>query len=133
MEPVNYTIDAAGKSVGRVATEVAVILQGKNSPFFANKKTDLVHPSTKVIFGEPDKKPRPFTSKVSSVLRKSLMLSRKGKVLNETNEPPVPKNALSAFAGTSMSSEKQKIVNYYGSSGSIKEIKNKVKKCEYLF
>lgn len=38
MEPVNYTIDAAGKSVGRVATEAAVILMGKNSPDFANNK-----------------------------------------------------------------------------------------------
>ena len=29
-----YTIDAAGRAVGRVATEVAVILMGKNSPAF---------------------------------------------------------------------------------------------------
>lgn len=38
MEPVNYTIDATGKSVGRVATEVAMILMGKNTPAFANNK-----------------------------------------------------------------------------------------------
>jgi large subunit ribosomal protein L13 len=38
MEPVNYTIDAAGKAVGRVATEAAMILMGKNSPDFANNK-----------------------------------------------------------------------------------------------
>jgi len=105
----------------------------KGSPFLSNKNTDLVHPSTKVIFEDPDKKLRPFTSKVNSALRKSLLQNRRGKILNETKEKPAPKNALSAFAGTSMSPEKQKIVSYYGSSGSIKEIKNKVKKCEYPY
>ncbi len=29
---VNYTIDATNKSVGRLASEIAVILQGKKSP-----------------------------------------------------------------------------------------------------
>ncbi len=29
---MKYTIDAKGRSIGRVATEVAVILMGKNSP-----------------------------------------------------------------------------------------------------
>ncbi len=38
MEPVNYTIDATGKSLGRVATEVAMILMGKNTPDFSNNK-----------------------------------------------------------------------------------------------
>lgn len=32
---MNYTIDATNKSLGRVATEVATILMGKNSPTFA--------------------------------------------------------------------------------------------------
>jgi large subunit ribosomal protein L13 len=32
---MNYTIDATNKSLGRLATEVASILMGKNSPTFA--------------------------------------------------------------------------------------------------
>lgn len=32
---MNYTIDATNKSLGRVATEAATILMGKNSPTFA--------------------------------------------------------------------------------------------------
>lgn len=33
-----YTIDAAGKKLGRVASEAAMILRGKNSPDFAPHK-----------------------------------------------------------------------------------------------
>lgn len=33
--PTTYTIDAAGKRLGKVATEAATILMGKNSPDFA--------------------------------------------------------------------------------------------------
>lgn len=32
---MNYTIDATNKSLGRLATEVATLLMGKNSPEFA--------------------------------------------------------------------------------------------------
>lgn len=32
---MNYTIDATNKSLGRLATEVATILMGKNAPSFA--------------------------------------------------------------------------------------------------
>ncbi len=32
---MNYTIDATNKSLGRLATEVATILMGKNDPSFA--------------------------------------------------------------------------------------------------
>jgi large subunit ribosomal protein L13 len=38
MEAKEFTIDATGKAVGRVATEAAVILMGKNSPDFAKNK-----------------------------------------------------------------------------------------------
>ncbi len=31
---MNYEIDAANRSIGRVATEVAIILRGKNTPAF---------------------------------------------------------------------------------------------------
>lgn len=35
MEKKEYTIDATGKRLGRVATEAATVLLGKNSPSFA--------------------------------------------------------------------------------------------------
>ena len=35
MEKKEYTIDATGKRLGRIATEVATILLGKNEPDFA--------------------------------------------------------------------------------------------------
>ena len=35
MEDITYTIDATDRPIGRVATEAAVILLGKNSPNFA--------------------------------------------------------------------------------------------------
>ena len=38
MEPKTYTIDASGKAPGRVATEAAMILMGKNTPDFVNNK-----------------------------------------------------------------------------------------------
>jgi len=38
MESKTYTIDASGKSIGRVATEAAMILMGKNSPHFQNNQ-----------------------------------------------------------------------------------------------
>lgn len=41
---MKYTIDAQGKKIGRVASQVASILMGKNSPSFAKNKvsTDKV-------------------------------------------------------------------------------------------
>lgn len=34
----NFTLDAKGKKLGRIATEIAMILRGKNSPDFAPHK-----------------------------------------------------------------------------------------------
>ena len=34
----NFTIDATNKKLGRIATEIAMILRGKNSPDFAPNK-----------------------------------------------------------------------------------------------
>jgi large subunit ribosomal protein L13 len=42
-ETTNYQIDAAGKRLGKVATEAATVLMGKNSPDFAKHiKSDVV-------------------------------------------------------------------------------------------
>ncbi len=38
MATKSYTIDAKGKAIGRVATEAAMILMGKNTPAFQNNK-----------------------------------------------------------------------------------------------
>ncbi len=35
---MNYTIDATNKKLGRLATEIAMILRGKNTPDFAPNK-----------------------------------------------------------------------------------------------
>jgi large subunit ribosomal protein L13 len=35
---MKYTIDATNKKIGRIATEIAMILRGKNSPEFAPNK-----------------------------------------------------------------------------------------------
>lgn len=42
MEKKEYTIDATGKRLGRVATEAASVLLGKNSPTFAKNVPALV-------------------------------------------------------------------------------------------
>lgn len=34
MERKTYTIDASGRAVGRIATEIAILLRGKNDPSF---------------------------------------------------------------------------------------------------
>ena len=44
-------LDAAGKSLGRFATEVAVIIRGKNDPHFAPNKI----PSRQIIISNIDK------------------------------------------------------------------------------
>lgn len=40
MSRETYTIDAAGKVLGRLATEIALLLQGKNKPDFAPYKDE---------------------------------------------------------------------------------------------
>lgn len=40
--PITHTINAAGKRIGRVATEAAVFLMGKNTPDFAKNLSGTV-------------------------------------------------------------------------------------------
>lgn len=101
----------------------------KESPFLSNKKTDLVHPSTKIIFGEPSKRPRPVTSKVNSTYRKAIMQSKRAN-LAQVERPP-PKNAFTAFTNCSQSPEKQRLINFYFSAGSFNNVKKKIDKCRY--
>ena len=46
-----YTLDATGKKVGRLATEIAVLLMGKNNPDFARNKI----PDIKVVVTDASK------------------------------------------------------------------------------
>lgn len=40
MKPINTTIDATGKAVGRVASAAALLLQGKHKPTYAPNKDE---------------------------------------------------------------------------------------------
>ena len=64
----------------------------RESPFIQNNENAKIHPSTKIIFGEPDKKVRPYTSKVNSLLRKSL-LSNKSRAKFKENPHMAFKNS----------------------------------------
>lgn len=59
-ETTVYTIDASGRSIGRVATEVAHIVMGKNAPEFAKNKIFpvLVHIEHAAQLSITDKKRR---------------------------------------------------------------------------
>src|SRR4051812_5538676 len=39
---MKYTLDAQDKAIGRVATQAAVFLQGKNTPLFAKNKIPAI-------------------------------------------------------------------------------------------
>ena len=56
MTPKKHTIDAKGKSVGRIATQAATILRGKDTPSFEpNKVADVqvsIVNASKVVIGE---------------------------------------------------------------------------------
>lgn len=105
----------------------------KESPFlnFGNVQ-NLVHPSTKVIFGIPDKKTRPYTSKVNSMLRKSMNVN-KGHIKVKSTKANDPKfqNVFTQFANCSMSPEKQKIVSFYSSASTLKGLRKKVAKGKF--
>lgn len=95
------------------------------SPFLGSHPHSRPHPSTDIIFGEPDKKVRPMTSKINSVLRKSL----NGRKLGKAEIDSAFKNSFGQFAKKSQSVEKQKVYSYmYGSSPSMKLIRAKMGK-----
>ena len=96
----------------------------KESPFLGSSTGAIAHPSTKVIFGEPDKKARPYTSKVNHMLRKSLM-SNKGNIkVDKSNIPS--KHPFSAIMSQSMPPEKQKLITFFNSASSMKGLRQKV-------
>lgn len=103
----------------------------KESPFLMNKNYELIHPSTKVIFGEPEKRVRPYTSKVNSMLRKSLF-SAKNKRAEDSKVDPAFKNSFSQFAKCSLSPEKQKLIAFYSSASTLKGLRKKIAKCKFL-
>lgn len=97
----------------------------KESPFLSNQPHQLVHPSTKIIFGEPEKKPRPFTSKVNTMFRKTLLEGRRN--LNKDYKiDPAFKNSFTQFARCSQSPEKQKLMSFYNNSCTLKGLKKQM-------
>lgn len=54
MEPTTHTIDAAGQSLGRVASRAAVLLRGKDTAHFdpsrLSDSTVIIHNLDKVVF-----------------------------------------------------------------------------------
>lgn len=99
----------------------------KESPFLKGKAYELTHPSTKIIFGEPEKRVRPYTSKVNSLLRNTLLESR-NKPKASKNPDPAFKNSFSQFANCSMSVEKQKLISFYSSASTMKGLRDKIAK-----
>lgn len=62
---MNYTIDAEGKKLGRVATEAAMILMGKNKPDYkpnvAPKVTVRIENASKLDISEKKQKGKIYT------------------------------------------------------------------------
>lgn len=77
--PAGVDTDTLGRKALHLLSEDRIVAKtikaelkfgmSKESPFLHDSNgKKLVHPSTKVIFGVPDKKPRPYTSKVNSMV-----------------------------------------------------------------
>lgn len=100
-----HEINAEGKSMGRVATEVAIILRGKNSPSFSrnNPGTEKVHVSNASLVSLLPQKARntktvrysgyPGGKKISSW---EDIIKKHGheKILRDMIEGMIPKNRL---------------------------------------
>jgi len=85
----------------------------------------------KVIFGQPEKKPRPYTSKVNQMLRKSLNLNKGSINIREICKSDLPaQNPFTEFTRCSMSPEKQRIIKFFGSAWTAKGLRENVSKCK---
>lgn len=99
----------------------------KESPFLTTTTGAIAHPSTKVIFGDPSKRPRPFTSKVNSMIRKTLASSSNKINIKNLAKTDVGSNSpFSDFASASMPVDKQKLIKFYSSACSLKGLREKV-------
>ncbi|CAI2360490.1 unnamed protein product [Moneuplotes crassus] len=103
----------------------------KEFPIFSKNPHQHTHPSTEIIFGEPEKRVRPMTSKVNSMIRKSLVLrnSRGASEKQKREQQPKYTNSFGQFAKRSLSPDKQKIYSFmYGSTSSLKKFRKRMSK-----
>jgi len=94
----------------------------RESPFLKGTHYEKIHPSTHIVFGEPEKKVRPYASKVNSLLRKSFQNGR-SRVKQKKNQNPDPafQKSFGSFSKNSMSAEKQKIFSFmFGTTTTLK-------------
>jgi len=104
MERKTHTIDATGKSLGRLAVQVANLLRGKNKPtFFAYKdEGDFVIvkniKDVKITGKKLDQKKyyshSGYAGGLREVTMKELMTKKPGEVLRRTVSGMLPKNKL---------------------------------------
>ncbi len=105
MEPIAYTIDAAGKKLGRVASEAASMLLGKKSVQFVKHEvlpvTVTINNASKLDMSEKRIKGKTylhFTGYPGGLKETSMqmMIDKKGigEVVKKTVDGMIPRNAL---------------------------------------
>ena len=103
-----YMIDVAGKSLGRVARDIALLLRGKNSPTFAYNKdsnnivevmnTDLLKLTGNKLDQKKYYKHTGYVGNLKTKYLKDLMKEDSGEVLKKAVMGMLPKNKLRARA-----------------------------------
>ena len=101
-------IDVAGKSLGRVARDIALLLRGKNSPTFAYNKdsnnivevmnTDLLKLTGNKLDQKKYYKHTGYVGNLKTKYLKDLMKEDSGEVLKKAVMGMLPKNKLRARA-----------------------------------
>ena len=141
--PAGVDTDTLGRKVSQLLSEDRIVAKtvktdlkfgmSKESPFLHDSNgKKLVHPSTKIIFGVPDKRPRPYTSKANSMIRKSLIYHHK--TSNYANkEDSFNTNAFTEFAKSSLPPEKQKLIAFYSSANTLKGLRKKIENGKLKF
>lgn len=104
--PETYTIDAAGKILGRLAAEVAVLLQGKHKPNFAphldtEDKVIVINTSKIKITGKKSEQKKYYRHSgypggIKEIKYKDLFAKDPDEVLRKAIYGMLPKNKLRA-------------------------------------
>ncbi len=106
MERKTYTIDAAGKPLGRLATQIAVLLRGKNLPNFVPnqdlggivlvKNIDKIKFTGKKFYNKTYFRHSGYLGNIKSITLKELFLKNPQKVLRKAVLGMLPRNKLKA-------------------------------------
>jgi len=105
MAPIAYTIDATNRTLGRVASEAASMLQGKRSPHFVKNEvlpvTVTIQNAKKLAMSEKriaGKTYTHFTGYPGGLreVSRAMLIEKKGiaEVLRKTVDGMIPRNAL---------------------------------------